>query len=747
MKKIAFAIFIFVSFACSGQVWIPNGLISEDSLIVEGETKLEGGLFLGDSIGGSYIAKLDSGIVDADDTLRFYSWGREFTIGKAGGGGSFSGWGNTIIVATTGGDHTTVQAAINAANAWDVIIVHPGTYDEEITINKNIGIKLQPGTVLDYTAGSNDYTININSGVTVFIEGGTLRRTHASYGRVIKNGGTLYTTANIENSTSSVTYIIDNFADAKLNVRNDFTGNTNYELNNRAYLDGEVYIDTKVLSLHWMIDSVADVYIEADKMMVDSNTSSVSTVEMGSKLSMDIGFSRLLLYDGVEIEGYTGQIVRDSSEFHYTGNYNFSTSAPKSGKVILHDAFCLEGEPRIGIPNDADSTCAINITDCYFKWIYPERHRDGLTPPTGQHYFENASDTARAVMRIENSYIQWSKPVAMGDTSRELGNIFYWNGGELYIGNSTIVDYNDDYQGYGNVATLVTSQKIRIYNTQYIFYGHQNGPMFQCLDRSEGSTYWDMEFQNCHFARRNSDTSLAFFNFSWQNRFIDTNDHILFQNCTFEDDSADNITIFAFSNGGAGYMPFEDFIGYLEGNIANNQYIPKQRAGDIRMLGPGHFSTTKEYFGYRVKMNDWASCQGLSVDDTVNLIITWKEEIGAAENGEIPRRNWMDLEMGLMIRDSNLTAAPYYFRYYDIRATAVQPGDGLEVMVDTNVFDSQSGLAVHPSITWATDQTGSNQYFMLRIINRDPTYAITLDAWMKQSLNIESIEFIEPYEE
>ena len=38
-----------------------------------------------------------------------------------------------------------------------------------------------------------------------------------------------------------------------------------------------------------------------------------------------------------------------------------------------------------------------------------------------------------------------------------------------------------------------------------------------------------------------------------------------------------------------------------------------------------------------------------------------------------------------------------------------------------------------------------DQYIKFRIINRDPTYALTLDAWIKQSLNNESIEFIEPY--
>lgn len=46
-----------------------------------------GGTQTGDSIPGSFIATIDSTIVDADDTLRHYSHGREFTVGRGGGGG------------------------------------------------------------------------------------------------------------------------------------------------------------------------------------------------------------------------------------------------------------------------------------------------------------------------------------------------------------------------------------------------------------------------------------------------------------------------------------------------------------------------------------------------------------------------------------------------------------------------------------------------------------------------------------
>ncbi len=42
-------------------------------------------------------------------------------------------YGNTLLVAKTGGDYDTIQAAINASGANDTIIIHPGTYIEAVT--------------------------------------------------------------------------------------------------------------------------------------------------------------------------------------------------------------------------------------------------------------------------------------------------------------------------------------------------------------------------------------------------------------------------------------------------------------------------------------------------------------------------------------------------------------------------------------------------------------------------------------
>lgn len=47
------------------------------------------------------------------------------------------GKGNTITVAKSGGDFTSIQDAVNAAQEGDVILIFPGVYEEEVTINKS----------------------------------------------------------------------------------------------------------------------------------------------------------------------------------------------------------------------------------------------------------------------------------------------------------------------------------------------------------------------------------------------------------------------------------------------------------------------------------------------------------------------------------------------------------------------------------------------------------------------------------
>ncbi len=50
------------------------------------------------------------------------------------GGGSGVNWANVIIVAVSGGDHTTITAALAVASSGDIVLVMPGVYAEAITL-------------------------------------------------------------------------------------------------------------------------------------------------------------------------------------------------------------------------------------------------------------------------------------------------------------------------------------------------------------------------------------------------------------------------------------------------------------------------------------------------------------------------------------------------------------------------------------------------------------------------------------
>ncbi len=83
------------------------------------------------------------------------------------GGGSGVNWANVIIVAVSGGDHTTITAALAEASAGDVILVMPGTYVESITLVAGVtvvGIANSTGPVIIAPAAGTVVTIPSGAG-------------------------------------------------------------------------------------------------------------------------------------------------------------------------------------------------------------------------------------------------------------------------------------------------------------------------------------------------------------------------------------------------------------------------------------------------------------------------------------------------------------------------------------------------------------------------------------------------------
>jgi parallel beta-helix repeat protein len=78
-------------------------------------------------------------------------------------------------VTVGGGQYTTIQAAVNAAQPGDTVLVPPGTYSENVMVNKSLTIKSSAGaatTTVTAAVPSNDVFLLSGSGIQV--EGLTL---------------------------------------------------------------------------------------------------------------------------------------------------------------------------------------------------------------------------------------------------------------------------------------------------------------------------------------------------------------------------------------------------------------------------------------------------------------------------------------------------------------------------------------------------------------------------------------------
>ncbi|MFZ1629937.1 MAG: hypothetical protein WAV70_13495, partial [Anaerolineae bacterium] len=113
--------------------------------------------------------------------------------------------GTQIVVCATGGDYTTIQAAVNAASSGDVITVCAGLYQENIVLHAGVSIQGagSDATIVDGGATQSVVrALTADIGASTMVSGLTLRNGRATSGGgvQVRQGAPAFKNLVIENN-------------------------------------------------------------------------------------------------------------------------------------------------------------------------------------------------------------------------------------------------------------------------------------------------------------------------------------------------------------------------------------------------------------------------------------------------------------------------------------------------------------------------------------------------------------------
>jgi len=237
----------------------------------------------------------------------------------------------TITVCASGCDHTTIQAAINAASSGDTISVSAGTYPESVTVNKSVTIvgASPTTTIIDPPSGNG---MNIRAS-NITIE--NLRITDAAHGANL--GGTIsditFDNVHFLNNTSRGIEIQATAADLITNVQvlDSLFDNNNLGIRmaSATRVDG-ITIDSTTFQNH------------VGSGFQQSNDNGVGWVKnLTVKDSTFTNNGTTSGYAGIYAEEFSNVLIEDST---FTGNWfginlwdYWGTAASATSNVVIRD--------------------------------------------------------------------------------------------------------------------------------------------------------------------------------------------------------------------------------------------------------------------------------------------------------------------------------------------------------------------------------------------------------------------------
>jgi hypothetical protein len=160
----------------------------------------------------SYLLSDLFGTVTIDETVLLGDYTFEVVVTETTT--PFCEWSDTTIVTvgdtlTVPAEYSTIQGAINAAATADLVLVSAGTYEENITIAKDITVRSVSGeaaTIIDGTSSGSVVTFSSGAATTTMLDGFTITNGTGTTIASITYGGGIYcdsTSPTIQNCTIS----------------------------------------------------------------------------------------------------------------------------------------------------------------------------------------------------------------------------------------------------------------------------------------------------------------------------------------------------------------------------------------------------------------------------------------------------------------------------------------------------------------------------------------------------------------
>jgi len=374
---------------------------------------------------------------------------------------SRTGYDKTIWVDKAGNAaYHSIQLAINASQDGDIIIVMPGTYNEQVTVNKKVYIYLQPGAKLNLSGNNTGSPLIITRDCAV-IGGSIIKSGDISSSSCvdIRNGSIVHLQdINLTNDCSALYSYNIKVDSSTLRAENIFCSsiyfNGGFNIN-RSYADIHA---TQVLGVN-SISNSSTVYLTANKWLVGENVKRNNEVNNGSTLHLSVP-DILGIYSGDETRVYTSQpiYIRNKSRlFMQNSIWNFPIVPEEDAQIFIDG--CNSGTyGRASIRQNLHFGDGDNQS-----WVIRNSTVKNTSPPWagyletgGSHIFERCAgnnellDTVNII--VDNCTLEFGDPLyASRDSVRINGNIFQVGiCVNVSVRNSTLIDYGN--KGWLNLA-------------------------------------------------------------------------------------------------------------------------------------------------------------------------------------------------------------------------------------------------------------------------------------------------------